>query len=101
MYPKQRAGLEKLSLSVCTCVCVCVHDSCSVVSESLQSCGLWTASLLCPWNSAGKNNGAGYHSLFQGIFPTEGSNPGLPALQADPSPSESAGKSRVCIDLAI
>ena len=28
--------------------------------------------------SPGKNTGAGCHSLLQGIFPTQGSNPGLP-----------------------
>ena len=33
--------------------------------------------LLCPWNSAGKNSGVGCHSLLQGIFPTQGLNPGL------------------------
>ena len=33
--------------------------------------------LLCPWNSTGKNTGVGSHSLLQGIFPTQGSNPGL------------------------
>ena len=26
----------------------------------------------------GKNTGVGCHALFQGIFPTQGSNPGLP-----------------------
>ena len=39
--------------------------------------------LLCPWDSAGKNTGVGCHSLLQGIFPTQGSNPCLimfPAL---------------------
>ena len=30
--------------------------------------------LLCPWNSPGKNTGVGCPSLFQGIFPTQGSN---------------------------
>ena len=34
--------------------------------------------LLCPWNSPGQNTGVGSHSLLQGIFPTQGSNPGLP-----------------------
>ena len=29
-------------------------------------------------DSAGKNTGVGCHSLFQGIFPTQGLNPGLP-----------------------
>ena len=32
---------------------------------------------LCPWNSPGMNTGVGSHSLLQGIFPTQGSNPGL------------------------
>ena len=27
-------------------------------------------------DSLGKNTGVGYHSLLQGIFPTQGSNPG-------------------------
>ena len=31
-----------------------------------------------PWNSPGQNTGVGSHSLLQGIFPTQGSNPGLP-----------------------
>jgi len=29
-------------------------------------------------DSPGKNTGVGYHALLQGIFPTQGSNPGLP-----------------------
>jgi len=32
---------------------------------------------LCPWNSPGQNAGMGSCSLLQGIFPTQGSNPGL------------------------
>ena len=32
----------------------------------------------CPWNSPGQNTGVGSLSLLQGIFPTQGSNPGLP-----------------------
>ena len=34
--------------------------------------------LYSPWNSPGKNTGVGGLSLLQGIFPTQGSNPGLP-----------------------
>ena len=30
-----------------------------------------------PWNSPGQNTGMGSLSLLQGIFPTQGSNPGL------------------------
>ena len=33
--------------------------------------------LLCPWNSPGKSTGVGCQSLLQGIFPTQGSNPGF------------------------
>ena len=29
-------------------------------------------------DSPGKNTGVGFHTLLQGIFPTQGSNPGLP-----------------------
>ena len=32
---------------------------------------------LCPWDSQGKNTGVGCHAILQGIFPTQGSNPGL------------------------
>ena len=31
-----------------------------------------------PWNSPGQNTGMGSFSLLRGIFPTQGSNPGLP-----------------------
>ena len=34
----------------------------------------WT---LSPWNSPGQNTGVGSHSLLQGLFPTQGSFPGL------------------------
>ena len=56
-------------------LCVCVSRS--VVSDSLQPHGLYPVRLLCPWNSPGKNTGVGYHTLLQGIFPTQGLNPGL------------------------
>ena len=37
-----------------------------------------TLELYSPWNSPGQNTGVGSHSLPQGIFPMQGSNPGLP-----------------------
>ena len=39
----------------------------------------WTVAsqVLCPWNSSGKSTGVGCHFFFQGIFPTQGWNPGL------------------------
>ena len=44
-----------------------------------QSClTLWDPmDLNSPWNSPGQNTGVGICSLLQGIFPTQGSNPGL------------------------
>ena len=48
-------------------------ESCSTVSDSL-----WPHELYSPWNSPSQNTGVGSLSLLQGIFPTQGSNPGLP-----------------------
>ena len=53
----------------------------SVVSDSLRPHGLKPARLLCPWDSPGKNTGVGCHALLQGIFPTQGSNSGLPCCR--------------------
>ena len=49
---------------------------CSVVSDSATPWSV-TTRLLCPWDSPGKNTGAGCHALLQGIFPTQGSKPRL------------------------
>ena len=42
-----------------------------------QSC-LTFCNLCSSWNSPGHNTGVGSLFLLQGIFPTHGSNPGLP-----------------------
>ena len=68
--------------------------NCSVLFNSLLSHGL--PILLCPWNSPGKNTGVGCHSFLQGIFPTQGSSPGLLHCQADSLPSEPPGKLPDC-----
>ena len=47
-------------------------ETCLVVSNYFWPCGLYS-----PWNSPGQNTGEGSLSLLQGIFPTQGSNPGL------------------------
>ena len=49
-----------------------VCESCSVVSNSLRPHGQYS-----PWNSPSQNTGVGSLSLLQGIFPPQGSNPGL------------------------
>ena len=51
-----------------------LYESGSVVA---QLCPILCDSMVCAWNSPGKNTGVGGHSLLQGIFPTQGSNPGL------------------------
>ena len=48
-------------------------ESHSVMSNSLRPNGLYS-----PWNSPGQNTGVGSLSFRQGIFWTQGSNPGLP-----------------------
>ena len=50
--------------------------SVAVVSDSLWPHEL--SSLLCPWDFPGKNTVVGCHFLLQEIFPTQGSNLGLP-----------------------
>ena len=46
-------------------------------SHSVMLYSLWPHGLYSPWNSPGQNAGVGSCSLLQGIFPTQGSNPGL------------------------
>ena len=48
--------------------------SCRVVSDSVTP---WTVAHQAPlcWDFPGKNTEGGCHSLLQGIFPTQGSNP--------------------------
>ena len=50
----------------------------SEVSQScLTLCEPMDTRLLRPWDFLGKSTGVGCHLLLQGIFPTQGSNPGL------------------------
>ena len=48
-------------------------------------CKPMDCSLLCSWNSPGKNTGVGSRSLLQGIFPTQELNPGLPHCRQIPT----------------
>ena len=59
------------SLMLCSFTTFC---HCCLVAKLCMT--LWdpvNCRLLCPWNSPGKNTGVGCHSLFQGIFLTQGS----------------------------
>ena len=55
---------------------LCAILSCSIV-DSLQLLD-WSPPGSIHGDSPGKNTGVGCHALLQRIFPTQGSNPGLP-----------------------
>ena len=63
---------------MCVCVCeivkVLVAQWCPTLCNSMASS---PPRLLCPRESPGKITGVGCHSLLQGIFLIQGSNPGL------------------------
>ena len=46
------------------CFRLCVHSVASVMSNSLQPYALWPVTLLCPWDSPGKNTGLHCHFLL-------------------------------------
>ena len=56
----------ELSLVTQSCLTLCDPMDCSVPGSSVYG------------DSSGKNPGVGCHALLQGIFPTQGLNPGLP-----------------------
>ena len=60
-----RSQKDKYCVTLLRCVCVKVAQSCLT---------LFCDSFVTP----GRNTGVGSLSLFQGIFPAQGSNPGLP-----------------------
>ena len=53
-------------------------DSCPVVSNSLRPIGCSPLGSSVHGDSPGKNTGVGCYALLQGIFPSQGLNPGLP-----------------------
>ena len=66
-----------------------MNESHSVVSNSLQPNGLYS-----PWNSPDQNNGV-EPSLLQGIFPAQGSSPGLPHCRRIPYQLSHKGSPRI------
>ena len=57
----------------------CIDDTLCMRCESRSVCPIHaTHGLYSPWNSPGQNTGVRSRSLLQGIFPTQGENPGLP-----------------------
>ena len=53
-----------------------MSESRSAMSDSLRAHGQYS-----PWNSPGQNTRVGSLYLLQGIFPTQGSNSGLPQFR--------------------
>ena len=69
-------ALEQVSRQIIWTIEMGQGVCCSVVPDSLQPHELCSLSGF-PWNSPGKNTGVGCHFLLQGIFLTQGLNPGL------------------------
>ena len=75
---------------------VLVTQSCLTLCNPMDP---WNSTrLLCPWNPPGKNTGVGCHSVFQGIFPTQGLNLDLPHCRQILLPPEPPGKPFVHLD---
>ena len=49
----------------------------SKIQVTFQNSVVDLATVVCPWDSPGKNTEVGSHFLLQGIFPTQGLNPSL------------------------
>ena len=70
--PSSSSPWRPRTLFLCVYVCMCTPSCltlCDPMDRSLDR-------LLCPRNFPGKNTGVGCRFLLQGIFPTQGSNPG-------------------------
>ena len=53
----------------CVCSMLVIHMLCLILCNPMD---YKPTRLLCPWNSPGKNTGAGSHSILQGIFLIQG-----------------------------
>ena len=73
-WPRDRIQVSHRQILYCLSYLLLSH---SVESDSLRPHGLYPARLLSLWDSLGKNTEMGCHALVQGIFPSQGSNPGL------------------------
>ena len=74
---------------------------CAVLRLTAQSCSTLCDPTVCSppgssvhGDSPGKNSIVGGHAFLQGIFPTQGSNPGLPDCRRILSPSEPSEKTK-------
>ena len=77
--------LEQAAGDETTLSSYCPHSLCYVLCLVTQSCPTLCNPMDCSQpgfsvhgDSPGKNTAVGCHALLQGIFPTQGSNPGIP-----------------------
>ena len=67
-----------LPWDICVCACVRVCVSCSVMPTPCDPLDCSCQAPLSMEFSRQENTGVGCHALLQGVFPTQGLNPGLP-----------------------
>ena len=82
------------------CVLLKAYESESEVAQSFWLCDPMDWSLAGSSIHGifqGKSSGVGFHCLLQGIFPTQGSNPGILSYGQMLLPSEPPGKSLECL----
>ena len=77
-FPQLQSATQLYLLSLLPSLQSAISRSSESGSHSVVSNSLRPLELYSPWDSLGQNTGVGSHSLLQGIFPTQGSNPGLP-----------------------
>ena len=81
MLPTYIYRLKSIVYIVCVCVCIYIYMwKVKSLSRARLSATPWIVGctkLLRPWDFQSKSTGVGCHFLLQGIFPTQGSNPGL------------------------
>ena len=66
-----------ISSAIFSCFLFISHREVAQPCPTLRPHGLYPTRLLLPWDSPGKSTRVGCHCLLQGIFPTQGWNPGL------------------------
>ena len=89
--PGSQPGFWDVHISQCILTFMCARQFTRVIqdretkgkslSRARLSVAPWTVActeLLRPWAFLGKNTGVGCRFLLQGIFPTQGPNPGFP-----------------------
>ena len=76
--PNAKKALQEMKLEIANELGVEANNKYGSNNTSYSNGQLGGSQGLCsPWNSPGKNTGVSSHSLLQGLFPTQGLNPGL------------------------